>query len=83
MEIKVPYGKDFLCVDVPSGNLAGVYEPNKVAKVNYRVRLREALEEEGFAEFLKTDEEIVFVVNDGTRGVLFSSDWSSQRADRG
>ena len=67
MEIKVPYGKDFLCIDVPAGNLVGVYRPNEVAKADYRVRLREVLEAKGFAEFLKTEGKIVFVVNDGTR----------------
>jgi len=67
MEVKVPYGKDFLRMDVPEGNLVGVYGPNEVAKADYKVKLRDVLREKGFEEFLKTEEEIVFVVNDGTR----------------
>jgi nickel-dependent lactate racemase len=67
MEVKVPYGKDFLRMDVPEGKLVGVYGPNEVAKADYKVKLRAVLKEKGFEEFLKTEEEIVFVVNDGTR----------------
>ena len=67
MNTKVPYGKEFIGVDVVDENLLGVYWPNEVEKVNYKDTLKMVLEEKEFEDFIKTELRIVFIVNDGTR----------------
>lgn len=72
MEVKVPYGKsDSFDIEVPDNQLLGVFNPNKVKKIDVDKTIDNALDtpfdSESFYKFLDTDEKIVFIVNDGTR----------------
>lgn len=72
MEVKVPYGKDeSFKIEVNDSQLTGVFNPNKVEKVNQDAAIDEALnnpfDSESFEKFMDTDERVVFIVNDGTR----------------
>lgn len=72
MEFKVPYGKsDSFDIEVPDNQLLGVFNPNKVKKIDVDKTIDNALDtpfdSESFYKFLDTDEKIVFIVNDGTR----------------
>lgn len=72
MEVKVPYGKDeSFKIEVNDSQLTGVFNPNKVEKVDQDAAIDEALnnpfDSESFEKFMDTDERVVFIVNDGTR----------------
>ena len=67
MDIKIPYGKEYVTVNVEDKNVEGIYYPNEVEKTDYKKQLKEVLENEKFEEFSNTEEKIVFIVNDGTR----------------
>lgn len=72
MKVKVPYGKDEqFSIDVEDSQLTGVFNPNKVKKVDQDSAIDKALDNpfdsESFEKFMDTDERIVFIVNDGTR----------------
>lgn len=67
MNVKLPYGKEFMSVDIADENLLGVYWPNEIEKADYKNILKTVLEEKGFEDFINAKERLVFVVNDGTR----------------
>lgn len=71
MEIKVPYGQNWVTIDCPEENLAGIIFPNEVPLREEREILEEALanpiDAERMAHFLGDGKEVLFVVNDGTR----------------
>jgi len=72
MRIEVPYGKNGLQpLDVPDGNLSGVIRPNEVMSTGGPEAIRLGLEHPFGArtlkEFLEGAEDVVFIVNDGTR----------------
>lgn len=72
MDISINYGKDeSFNVDINENNLIGIYNPNKVEKIDYNLAIDEALEkpfnQKKFHDFIDTNERIVFIVNDGTR----------------
>lgn len=72
MKVKVPYGHhEDILLNIPDKNLIGVYNPNSVDKKDYMKAVEEAISKpygkESFEEYLKTDEKIIFIVNDGTR----------------
>lgn len=72
MLVDVGYGKDDKFVlDIDDKQLIGVYSPNSVEKIDYNKAIDDALAntlgKESFDEFIQTDEQIVFIVNDGTR----------------
>lgn len=67
MIVEVPYGKEHIDVEIAEKNLIGVYYPNEVESHDYKKMMDEVLEKEKFSEFIKTEEKIIFIVNDGTR----------------
>ncbi|OQY08474.1 MAG: general glycosylation pathway protein [Fusobacteriia bacterium 4572_132] len=67
MEVKLPYGKEHINVEIADEKLLGVYYPNIVEKVKYEQTLERELEDKNFLKFTETNEKIVFIVNDGTR----------------
>ncbi|GEO68707.1 transcriptional regulator [Levilactobacillus acidifarinae] len=72
MQVKVPYGKDEqFAIEVPQRQLTGVFNPNRVDKVDADAAIDQALahpfDEASFTQFMDTDERVVFIVNDGTR----------------
>lgn len=67
MEVKVPYGQEYISVNVNDENLLGVYKPNDVKKTDYGKEIEEKLSVSGFDKFMDTDERVIFIVNDGTR----------------
>ncbi|MFC6179700.1 nickel-dependent lactate racemase [Lactiplantibacillus daowaiensis] len=72
MNINVPYGKsDQFKITVPDQQLVGVFNPNPVDAVDENMAIDQALKspyfDESFDEFMATDEQVVFIVNDGTR----------------
>lgn len=72
MQVKIPYGKsENFNLNVDKKNLVGVYGPNEVEKVDADKAIDEALnnpfDSESFQRFMDTDEQVVFIVNDGTR----------------
>ncbi|MFT8908724.1 MAG: lactate racemase domain-containing protein, partial [Lentilactobacillus diolivorans] len=72
MKVTVPYGQsDSFHIDVADNQLVGVFNPNKVKAVNGDDAIDSALnhpfDNESFDQFMDTDEQVVFIVNDGTR----------------
>jgi nickel-dependent lactate racemase len=72
MKVSIAYGKsDKFDIDISDKQLIGVFNPNKVPKIDYNKAIREALDKplgtQSFDKFIDTDERIVFIVNDGTR----------------
>lgn len=72
MEIPITYGKDTVIpLQLDDKNLLGVFNPNVVPKFDETELIREALahpvQQATFDEFLGTDDELVIIVNDGTR----------------
>lgn len=67
MEVKVPYGQEYVSVTINDKNLVGVYKPNDVKKTDYAKEIEETLNAHEFEKFMDTDERVVFIVNDGTR----------------
>ncbi len=71
MEIKVPYGKEEVFLEVQDKNVAGVLYPNEVEVGDQTETLTRAMENpinsKPFEEFLSDARDILFIVNDGTR----------------
>ncbi len=72
MKLEIRYGRDATQqTEVGDGELIGVIGPNKVNVGDAREEIERALNEplgiEGIEEFLAGGEEVVFIVNDGTR----------------
>jgi nickel-dependent lactate racemase len=72
MDVQVPYGKDKkLNASIPDANVLGIVNPNEVAPQNETEILLQAIENpissESFSNFLKDAQDILFIVNDGTR----------------
>lgn len=71
MEIKIPYGKEKILLEVPDDNVAGVLYPNEVEVGNETETLIRAIENpinsKPFEEFLSDARDVLFIVNDGTR----------------
>lgn len=71
-EVKVNYGHhDTISVNIKDENLIGVYNPNSVAKIDYKKAVENAVNtvktQKSFEEYIDTDEKIIFIANDGTR----------------
>ena len=43
MEVKVPYGQEYVSVTINDKNLVGVYKPNDVKKTDYAKEIEETL----------------------------------------
>lgn len=71
MDIKVPYGKEEMGLEVPDKNVAGVVYPNEVDVGDEAGILVGAIENpinsKPFEEFLSDAKDVLFIVNDGTR----------------
>jgi nickel-dependent lactate racemase len=72
MDIQVPYGKDdTLHARLLDRNIEGIIHPNKVERQNETDILLRAVENpincKSLSDFLKDAEDILFIVNDGTR----------------
>ncbi len=71
MEIKIPYGKGEVGVQVPERNVLGILYPNEVEVSDERETLVKAIENpinsKRFEEFLSDAKDVLFIVNDGTR----------------
>jgi len=71
MEIRVPYGKGEVSLQIPDRNVSGIIYPNEVVvgdEVETLVRAIESpLDSRGFGEFLSDARDVLFIVNDGTR----------------
>ena len=72
MDVQIPYGKeDKLQVSLPDKNVLAVVHPNKVKQQNEPDILLHAIEEpvnsKSFTDFLSDAQNILFIVNDGTR----------------
>lgn len=67
MEVKIPYGQEYVTVNINDNNLVGVYKPNNVPKIDIGAEIEAKLNESGFDAFMNTDERVIFIVNDGTR----------------
>ncbi len=72
MDIQVPYGKEErVHVSLPDENVLGVFHPNKVTQQNESAILLNAMENpvgsKSFSKFLSDAQDILFIVNDGTR----------------
>ncbi len=72
MDIQVPYGKEeAVHVSLPDENVVGVFHPNKVAQQNESGILLHAMENpigsKSFSKFLSDAQDVLFIVNDGTR----------------
>jgi len=71
MEIKVPYGREEVSVQVPDRNVSGIIYPNEVDVIDESQTLIGAIENpinsRGFEEFLSDARDVLFIVNDGTR----------------
>lgn len=72
MDIQIPFGKDdTLPVSLPDKNVLAVVHPNKVEQQDETNILLRAIEEpvhsKSFTRFLSDAQNILFIVNDGTR----------------
>ncbi len=71
MEIKVPYGKGKIFIQIPDRNVSGIIYPNEVMVGDEEETLVKAIENpvdsKGFTEFLSDAKDVLFIVNDGTR----------------
>ena len=72
MKLDIRYGRDATQqIDVGDGDLIGVIGPNEVTVGDARGEIERALDEplgiERIEEFLNDGEDVVFIVNDGTR----------------
>lgn len=72
MELQIPYGKnEKLDIKVPDKNILAVVYPNKVRKQNESEILLRAVDNpinsKSFKKFLADANDILFIVNDGTR----------------
>ncbi|MCG8572460.1 MAG: lactate racemase domain-containing protein, partial [Spirochaetes bacterium] len=71
MQIKIPYGKDYLIIDVPEHNVSAIIEPNDVPISPLPELMEQALTQPdhspSFLDFINGDGEILFIVNDGSR----------------
>lgn len=72
MKVTVGYGKEEkIELNIEDKQLIGVFNPNSVAKIDYNQAIDEALVHplgrSTFDDFIDTKEQIVFIVNDGTR----------------
>jgi len=71
INIEIPYGKDKVTINVTEENVKDIIYPNKVEIREPDVILKEALDNpigmESFDEFLNKSDNILFIVNDGTR----------------
>jgi len=67
MDIKLPYGKEELSINIDQKNLTGLFYPNEVEKKSATSLINQSLKEHNFEKFMETDERVIFIVNDGTR----------------
>ena len=72
IRIDIRYGRDGKeTIDIPDENLIGVYSPNEVKGQSADVEIRQSidfpLDSPSIDHFLEGGEDIVFIVNDGTR----------------
>jgi nickel-dependent lactate racemase len=71
MEIKIPYGRSHIPVQIPEQNLLGVYHPNAVETGLDESIVLEAiqhpLDSPSFPEFVQDARDILIIVNDATR----------------
>lgn len=71
IKIEIPYGKDKIPIELPQENIKNIIYPNKVEIKEPEIIISEALDNpvgmESFDEFLNKSENILFIVNDGTR----------------
>ncbi len=71
INIEIPYGKDKVTINVAEENVKDIIYPNKVEIRKPDVILKEALNNpvgmESFDKFLNKSDNILFIVNDGTR----------------
>lgn len=71
IDIEIPYGKGSKKVSIPDKNLQNVVHPNEVKIKPPGEILKDALDNpvgtESFDEFIGRGEDILFIVNDGTR----------------
>ncbi|MBP3224643.1 MAG: nickel-dependent lactate racemase [Campylobacter sp.] len=72
MQVPIRYGKDdVLNINFDEKNLLGIFNPNKVEKFDEAELIKKAMQnpinQKTFDEFISGDEEIVIIVNDGTR----------------
>ncbi len=71
MRVRLTYNLEDIFFEIPKENLAGIYEPNEVEAQEERKIIQRAIENpvggKDLKGFLEGGEDILFLVNDGTR----------------
>jgi len=71
MQVTIPYGRDFVIVDIDERNFGEIIYPNQVEKHDQLEVLEAALnnpvDSKPFDEFLSDAKDVLFLVNDATR----------------